>query len=262
MTLFLGILPINFVKFYAKYVIYMLIKVNKSPNFSIKPRPKKNVRFLIIHYTGMQSTRASLNRLKNPRSKVSSHYFIDRNGDTIKMVDENKIAWHAGKSKWKEFNNLNKYSIGIEIQNKGHRINYQNFPKKQIFSLIKLIKKLLKKYKIKKENVLGHSDIAPLRKKDPGEKFPWKKLHKNNIGIWYKKSKIKSEEFEDRKLKQLFFKNLFKIGYRYFSKTRRTKNDIFLIKAFQRRFLLNNITGKIDQKTFKISHFLANQTKN
>ena len=124
------------------------------------------------------------------------------------------------------------------------------------------MQKFKKKYKINNSNIVGHSDIAPLRKKDPGEKFPWKKLHKNNIGIWYKKSKIKSEEFDDRKLEKLFFKNLFKIGYRYFSKTRRTKNDIFLIKAFQRRFLLNNVTGKIDQKTYKISHFLANQTKN
>ena len=124
------------------------------------------------------------------------------------------------------------------------------------------MQKLKKKYKIKNSNIVGHSDIAPLRKKDPGEKFPWKKLYKNNIGIWYKKLKFQSKNLDDKKLEKIFFKNLFRIGYRYFSKTRRTKNDIFLIKAFQRRFLPKNVTGKIDQKTIKISYFLANHTKN
>ena len=115
---------------------------------------------------------------------------------------------------------------------------------------------------IKKSNILGHSDIAPLRKKDPGEKFPWKKLQKKKIGIWYKKLKSQSKKQDNKKHEKLFFKNLFKIGYRYFSKNRRTKNDIFLIKAFQRRFVPNDVTGKINQKTFKISHFLANHIKN
>ena len=141
----------------------MIIIDNKSLNYSKKTRPKKNIRFLVLHYTGMQSTRVSLKRLTNPRSKVSCHYLIDRNGKIFRLVEDIKTAWHAGKSKWKYFRNLNEYSIGIEIQNKGHFLNYQNFTSKQIFSLVQLIKKLLKKYKIKKENVLGHSDIAPLR---------------------------------------------------------------------------------------------------
>ena len=240
----------------------MMIKALNSPNFSTKTRAYKDIKLIVIHYTGMQSKIESVKRLLSLKHKVSCHYLIDRRGQILKMVEENKVAWHAGKSKWKNFINLNKNSIGIEIVNKGHELGYEKFTFRQINSLIKICKNLKKKYKIKNSNIVGHSDIAPLRKKDPGEKFPWKKLHKNNIGIWYKKSKIKSEEFDDRKLEKLFFKNLFKIGYRYFSKTRRTKNDIFLIKAFQRRFLLNNVTGKIDQKTYKISHFLANQTKN
>ena len=146
--------------------------------------------------------------------------------------------------------------------NKGHELGYEKFTFQQINSVIQICKNLKKKYKIKNSNIVGHSDIAPLRKKDPGEKFPWKKLYKNNIGIWYKKSKFKSMEIDDKKLEKLFFKNLFKIGYRYFNKTRRSKNDTFLIKAFQRRFLLSNVTGKIDQKTYKISYFLAKQVKN
>ena len=132
----------------------MQLKVNKTENFSKKTRSLKNISFLIIHYTGMQSARVSLKRLKDPKSKVSCHYLIERNGSINRMVDDNKVAWHAGKSKWKNKTDLNKYSIGIEIQNKGHFIKYQNFPKKQIFSLIKLIKILIKKYKIKKRMFL------------------------------------------------------------------------------------------------------------
>ena len=105
----------------------MLLKENRSLNFSKKPRSLKDIRFLIIHYTGMQSARVSINRLKNTKFKVSCHYFIERNGTIYRMVNDNQIAWHAGKSKWKDINNLNKHSIGIEIQNKGHKIKYQNF---------------------------------------------------------------------------------------------------------------------------------------
>ena len=97
----------------------------------------------------MQSTRASLQRLKNPKSKVSCHYFITKNGIIYRMVDDNKVAWHAGKSKWKNKTNLNKYSLGIEIQNKGHQFGYEKFTKKQISALIQLLKILVKKYKIK-----------------------------------------------------------------------------------------------------------------
>ena len=135
----------------------------------------------------MQSEIESLKRLKNPKYKVSCHYIISRKGGVTQMVQEKKIAWHAGKSKWKRFNNLNNYSIGIELVNKGHQFGYQNFTHQQISSLINLCKKIKKKYLIKKENFLGHSDIAPLRKADPGEKFPWKKLSKFNIGKWYVK---------------------------------------------------------------------------
>ena len=147
-------------------------KVNKSRNFSKKTRRLKDIQYLIIHYTGMQSARVSMERLKNPNSKVSCHYFINRNGDIYKMIDDTKVAWHAGKSKWKNIRNLNKYSIGIEIQNKGHLLITKALKKKQISPLIILIKSLLKKYKIKKNNVLGHSDIAPLERGIQVKNFP------------------------------------------------------------------------------------------
>ena len=233
----------------------MKITSNYSPNYSKKSRPKKDIKFVIIHYTGLQSEIESIKRLMDPGYEVSCHYLINRKGDITQMVREENIAWHAGKSKWKKFKNLNNYSIGIELVNKGHQFGYQNFSHQQISSLIKLCKKLKKKYLIKKENFLGHSDIAPLRKVDPGEKFPWKKLSKFNIGKWYVKVN-KKIEVNPQKKKEMFFKNLRKFGYRYLSNTKKNYENKMIVKAFQRHYLPNFINGKIDEKTYKISLFL------
>jgi len=239
----------------------MKIKNDLSPNFNKKTRYKKNIKFVVIHYTGMQSEIESINRLKDRRSKVSCHYLINRKGLITQMVKDNKVAWHAGRSKWKNFNNLNENSIGIELVNKGYEFGYQNFSKDQITNLVSLCKKLQKKYMIKKENFLGHSDIAPLRKKDPGEKFPWKKLSEYNIGFWHENSKEKLKLTELKKIENLFFKNLYKIGYRYFNIHKRAKEDKYIITSFQRHYLPQKVSGKIDTKTFKISDFLANERK-
>ena len=219
-------------------------------------RSPKDIKFIIIHYTGMQSEIESIKRLKNPEHKVSCHYLINRSGQVTQMVRDKNIAWHAGKSKWKNFDNLNDNSIGIELVNKGHQFGYQNFSKKQINSLIKLCINLKKKYSIKKENILGHSDIAPLRKSDPGEKFPWKKLSTYNLGVWYKKNQL-DFKLNKKILTKLFFKNLEKLGYRYFRINKRSPNDKKIIKSFQQHYLQKSVTGRIDKKTFKISHFLT-----
>jgi N-acetylmuramoyl-L-alanine amidase len=240
----------------------MIIKTQYSPNFSKKKRNSKDIKIIVIHYTGMQSKIASIIRLLNPKYKVSCHYLIDRSGKILKMVNDNKVAWHAGKSKWNNFINLNKNSIGIELVNKGHEFGYERFTNKQINSLIQLCLKLKKKYKIKDSNIIGHSDISPLRKQDPGEKFPWEDLNKNQIGVWYKILNLKPKKINNKDIENLFFKNLFKIGYRYFSLNRRRKSDILLVKAFQRRFLPKKVTGRIDKKTYMISHFLAYYHKN
>ena len=232
----------------------MKIKLLNSPNYSRNTRPKKTIKFVIIHYTGMQSEIESINRLINKNSKVSCHYLINRKGTIMQMVKENKIAWHAGVSKWKNIKNLNKNSIGIELVNKGHFFGYENYSNLQINSLIKLCSKLKKKYKIHKENFLGHSDIAPNRKIDPGEKFPWKRLSNYKLGKWYN---LKKDEILSDDKKKLFFKNLYKIGYRYFKIDKRLKSDKLIIKAFQRRYNPKKITGYIDLKTLKISQFLA-----
>ena len=239
----------------------MKIKKNLSPNFSQKIRIKKNIKFVIIHYTGMQSQIESINRLKNKSSKVSCHYLISRRGLITQMVMDNKVAWHAGKSKWKSFINLNKNSIGIELVNKGHEFGYQNFSNSQISNLISLCKKLQSKYMIKNENFLGHSDIAPLRKEDPGEKFPWKKLNKYKLGCWPGNIRKTLKLNYQKKTENLFFKNLYKIGYRYFKINKRAKEDKYIVASFQRHYLPQNVTGKIDLKTLKISHFLAHKSK-
>ena len=241
----------------------MKIIVFNSPNYSIKNRKKENIKFIVIHYTGMQSERACIKRLSSNKSQVSTHYLINRAGSIIKMVNEKRIAWHAGKSKWKNFINLNDQSIGIELVNKGHQFRYENFSKKQISKLILLCDFLIKKYKIKKTSILGHSDIAPLRKRDPGEKFPWQFLSQKKIGYWHavNKKNIKKQSLNKSELRNLFFKNLHKIGYRYFDKKKPSKNDTKVTKAFQRRFRQNKVNGLIDQECLQISQYLASSLK-
>tara|TARA_Y100000992_G_C21188479_1_gene454404 strand:- start:86 stop:829 length:744 start_codon:yes stop_codon:yes gene_type:complete len=240
---------------------------NYSPNFNSLRRTKKQINYVIIHYTGMKRESLAIKRLTNIQSEVSSHYLIKNNGDILTLVPDLYVAWHAGKSNWKNFKSLNDSSIGIEISNPGHKFNYKYFNSKQIKSLIKIIDFLKKKYKIKKKNILGHSDIAPDRKKDPGEKFPWKYLAKKNIGFWHDlKNQILIESRNkkvDSHIKKQFFKYINKIGYskkieNNFSKR---KNNDFIIKAFQRRFRQELINGKIDQECFLISKNLSNLIK-
>ena len=234
----------------------MKITIDLSPNFTKKTRKIADIKFVIIHYTGMQSEIESLKRLKSHTSKVSCHYLINRKGRTFQLVKDQNIAWHAGKSKWKKFINLNKNSIGIELVNKGHQFGYQKFTREQIKNLIILCKHLKKKFKIKTENFLGHSDIAPFRKIDPGEKFPWKKLSKFKLGKWYSKKKI-TIKFNKKTIEKTFFKNIQRIGYRYFKIQKRNKTDKNIVKSFQQHYLPKNVTGRVDQKTFIISHFLT-----
>ncbi len=207
----------------------------------------------------MQSMIASIKRLLNKRFKVSCHYLINRKGTVFKIIDDNKVAWHAGKSKWKSFTDLNKNSIGIELVNKGHEFGYQNFTEKQIKSLIKLCIDLKRKYKIKNHNILGHSDIAPLRKLDPGNRFPWKLLNKKKIGIWHwvKNNRLNLQKIQKKKVRNLFFNNLYRIGYRYFSVSKPKKTDKLLIKSFQRHFRPSKVNGLIDEECLAISTKLA-----
>ncbi len=227
------------------------VSINYSPNFDNKKRSASKVKYLIFHYTGMKSENAAIKRLTNKSSKVSCHYFIKNNGEIIQLVPDLYISWHAGISSWKTDKSLNSNSIGIEISNPGHDYKYENFSQKQITSIIDLSKNLKKKYKIKKENILGHSDIAPLRKKDPGEKFPWKLLNKKKICLWHNLSEKNCKKLRGIKLKNSdnFFKLLFKFGY----KSTNDKNEkIKIYKNFQRRFRPQLISSIVDQETYII----------
>jgi N-acetylmuramoyl-L-alanine amidase len=233
--------------------------INYSPNFNSKKRKLKKIKFIIFHYTGMKSESSAIDKLTKIQSEVSSHYLIKNNGKIINIVPDLYIAWHAGKSSWKNYKSLNQNSIGIEITNPGHDHKYKKFSKNQILSIIKLSKFLIKKYKITSKNILGHSDVAPERKKDPGEKFPWEHLSKNKIGLWHtleKQELTKSRKLKISKVeKNLFFNNLIKIGY---SKKipKNLNKDIYLTsvaKAFQRRFRQELISSKIDKECLLIS---------
>ena len=214
---------------------------------------------LVFHYTGMQSEVVSIKRLCNPNSKVSCHYLINESGKIIRIVPEEFTSWHAGKSQWKNFKSINKFSIGIELVNPGHSFGYRQFPKKQIKSLIKLSKKLITKYNIKQTNIVGHSDIAPLRKKDPGEKFPWSYLANKKIGIWHKIEDKNLKELRKKKISKIemfkFYKYLDKIGY--FTKSLNNNKKLKLVKSFQRRYRQKLINGKIDKESLIIAEKLS-----
>ena len=230
-----------------------------SLNFSLPKRKKNRIKFIILHYTGMKNELSAINKLCNPKSKVSAHYYIKKNGEILNLVPDLYEAWHAGKSNWKKFKSLNKYSIGIELTNPGHQHGYEKFTLKQILSLQKLLNYLIKKYKINYKFILGHSDIAPDRKKDPGEKFPWSLLAQNKLSFWHnlKEKNIKVFREIELSLKEQneFLDNLSKIGYLHLSrKNFKFKKDLkFLVTAFQRRFRQNLVNGKIDKECLLIS---------
>ena len=234
--------------------------INYSLNFDKRKRKPKEIKFIIFHYTGMKRERDAINQLTEQGSKVSSHYLIKNNGQILNLVPDLYIAWHAGISNWKKYKSINKSSIGIEISNPGHENIYKKFSKKQINSVLKLSKFLIKKYKIKTEFILGHSDIAPDRKKDPGEKFPWKYLAKNKIGYWHnfdekyisKKRNIKlSKKYEFK-----FIQNLTQIGYSENINFSKNKNSKLITIAFQRRFRQELINGVIDLECLLLSENL------
>ncbi len=151
-----------------------------SPNFDIRGR---TVDMVILHYTGMPTGKEALDRLRDAKAKVSAHYLIEENGDCYRLVAEDMRAWHAGVSAWRGEYDINARSIGIEIVNPGHEFGYRDFPEAQIHSVIALLKDVRKRHDITPGHVLAHSDIAPRRKEDPGEKFPWGRLAAEGLAL-------------------------------------------------------------------------------
>ena len=235
--------------------------LNYSPNFDHKKRKLNQIKFIIFHYTGMKKEKDAIRKLTSDKSKVSCHYFIKKNGKILTLVPDLYNSWHAGISYWKNRKFLNRNSIGIEISNPGHNFKYAKFTKKQINSILRLSNFLIKKYKISNNSILGHSDIAPDRKKDPGEKFPWEYLSKNKIGYWHNLDAnflLKKRNINiNMKEKNKFIKNLFKIGYSKNLNISKIKFFTIITKAFQRRFRQDLVNGIIDEECLLISENLV-----
>ncbi len=239
-----------------------LINKFKSPNYDKRKNDK--IKFIIIHYTALKDYKKAISHLCDKKNKVSSHFLISQEGKIYALVDEKYRAWHAGVSFWNNLRDINSYSIGIELDFSSHKSN-NNFTNKMMQSLKNLLAYLIKKYSIKKYDILAHSDVAPLRKYDPGPNFPWHSLSKSNLAFipnkksfkkisiikqWFKKNK-----FSSRKNIALFI--LFFIGYDI---STACKNRVIfkkLIICYQSHYLQKNITGKIDTRTvnFLILHF-------
>jgi N-acetylmuramoyl-L-alanine amidase len=145
---------------------------------------------LLLHYTGMTSTAEAIERLCDPLAKVSSHYVVEEDGNIVQLVPEARRAWHAGQSSWEGVEDINSRSIGIEIGNPGHSYGYPDFPEPQVAAVIALCRDLVERHRFRADRVLAHSDVAPLRKWDPGEKFPWERLHCAGVGAWVEPAPI------------------------------------------------------------------------
>lgn len=221
-----------------------------SPNFDQRPEGTK-IDTIVLHYTGMKTGKDALERLCDPKYKVSSHYFIDEDGSTLELVQPKFRAWHAGKSIWRGRENVNDSSIGIEIVNPGHEFGYREFPKAQMDAVIALCKKLKKNFPIEDRNIIAHSDIAPARKQDPGELFDWKLLAKNSIGLWPDVTEENPRPLLKRDDKgqavQELQENLARFGYGIVDDGIFEEHTEFVVQAFQRHFgQTKNINGVWD----------------
>lgn len=180
-----------------------------SPNFNARAEGAA-MRYIVLHYTGMPTAEEALFRLTDAGSEVSAHYMIDEDGEVIRLVDESLRAWHAGKSCWQEERDMNSASIGIELVNPGHAFGYRPFPQAQIDALKVLLHEIIARYDLLPSCLLAHSDIAPTRKEDPGELFPWKELAQEKLGLWPQPT---PHDYEPERVPSEVFFLLTKIGY-------------------------------------------------
>ncbi|WP_260483979.1 N-acetylmuramoyl-L-alanine amidase [Sphingomicrobium flavum] len=203
-----------------------------SPNHNERQLP---VSMIVLHYTGMVSCQAALDRMTSPDAAVSAHYCVDEDGTTYRLVDEKHRAWHAGKSYWRGVTDINSASVGIELVNPGHAFGYREFPDEQIAALLPLLADIKDRHGITRGNVVGHSDIAPARKEDPGELFPWWELAKRRLALPSPTRDLMDPFWTDAG----FLLALERFGYDV------TDSEKAVI-AFQRRFRPDMIDGIID----------------
>lgn len=205
-----------------------------SPNFDARELP---ISMLVLHYTGMESAQAAIDRLRDPEAKVSAHYLVDEDGKILRLVDERHRAWHAGRSHWRGVTDVNSASIGIEIVNPGHEFGYRPFPEAQMGSLIPLVAEIKARHAITRGNVVGHSDVAPARKQDPGELFNWHALARLRLALPRPTRNLVDPGWPDAG----FMLALERFGYD-------TSDPEAAVVAFQRRFRPEMIDGEIDME--------------
>lgn len=203
-----------------------------SPNFDERQLP---ISMLVLHYTGMPDAASAIGWMANPESKVSAHYVVTEEGDVVRMVDEDKRAWHAGRSYWRGITDVNSASIGIEIVNPGHEWGYRPFPWTQMEALIPLVHDIVTRHRISRGNVVGHSDVAPARKQDPGELFPWAQLARLRLALPRPTRNLMDPLWSD----STFMLALERFGYDI-------THPVAAVTAFQRRFRPDMIDGIID----------------
>lgn len=203
-----------------------------SPNIGVRTLP---ISLLVLHYTGMKSGASAIDWLANPESKVSAHYVVDEDGQVVQMVREEDRAQHAGISHWRGITDVNSASIGIEIVNPGHEWGYRPFPDEQMESLTPLVAEIVRTYNIEPRNVVGHSDVAPARKQDPGELFDWERLAKFGLVVPRPPTSPVDPGWSDA----AFLLALERYGYGI-------ADGRAAVVAFQRRFRPENVDGRID----------------
>ena len=236
-----------------------------TPNQDDRPDDAPGIDVLVLHYTGMVSAEAALERMRDPIAKVSAHWCIDEDGTVYRLVPEEMRAWHSGLSYWRRRQLLNDTSIGIELVNPGHEFGYRPFPPAQMDALIALAGEIFARYGIPAANVVGHSDIAPLRKQDPGELFDWARLARNGIGIWPRAAGESVPEppaldlgASGREVRQLQ-QNLFDFGYGLSSDGHYGEESQAIVSAFQRHFRQARVDGVADGATRAILDNLLQQ---
>ena len=234
-------------------------RVKLSPNINERLGGKP-ISILVLHYTGMASAKKACDWLCNRQSQVSCHYLIDEHGAITQMVDEVKRAWHAGVSHWQGETDINSLSIGIEIHNQGHTQGYPDFPIAQMMAVAALSKDIIARHKILARNVLAHSDVAPGRKVDPGEKFDWRFLHDHKIGHWTVPEAMSGGSFlqeGDNGDPVLALQSMLKLyGYGLEQTGSFDRQTRIVVEAFQRHFRNDRVDGIADASTVATLHRL------
>ncbi|MEM6711072.1 MAG: N-acetylmuramoyl-L-alanine amidase [Pseudomonadota bacterium] len=230
------------------------------PSANFNGRDGAPVDILLLHYTGMRDDEAAVRWLADPRSEVSCHYVVHEDGRIIAMVDEEERAWHAGQGSWKGITDINARSVGIEICNPGHNHGYRSFPDVQIDAVINLSKAIIARHDIAAEHVLAHSDIAPNRKEDPGELFPWDRLYAEGVGHYVQPAPSEDGRFMgvgDQGEPVAALQNMLKL-YGYDVETHGTFDQATqaVVRAFQRHFRPARIDGVADSSTVSTLHHL------